>query len=89
MRTHTTADSFATPVPDPDEQAQLGRQHLLDLGHTRIAYLRGNSDLESSAVRYQGFHDALRLAGVDVDESAVAGSGHSSPRRSRLSAMPS
>jgi LacI family transcriptional regulator len=47
-------------------------QHLLDLGHTRIAYLRGIADLESSAVRYQGFHDALRLAGVAVDESMVA-----------------
>ena len=38
-------------------------EHLLDLGHTRIAYIRGISDLESSELRYQGFHDALRLAG--------------------------
>lgn len=52
--------------------ARQGTQHLLDLGHTRIAYVRGNSDLESSAIRYQGFHDALRLAGVDVDEHLVA-----------------
>jgi LacI family transcriptional regulator len=49
-----------------------GTEHLLGLGHTRIAYLRGNPDLESSAVRFQGFHDALRLAGVDVHESLVA-----------------
>ena len=47
-------------------------QHLLDLGHTRIAYIRGNPDLESSELRYKGFHDALRLAGVDVDERLVA-----------------
>jgi LacI family transcriptional regulator len=52
--------------------ARQGAQHLLDLGHTRIAYIRGNADLESSAVRYQGFRDALRLAGVDVDERMVA-----------------
>jgi LacI family transcriptional regulator len=49
-----------------------GTQHLLDLGHTRIAYIRGDADLESSTVRYQGFRDALRLAGVDVDERMVA-----------------
>jgi LacI family transcriptional regulator, galactose operon repressor len=49
-----------------------GTEHLLGLGHTRIAYLRGNSDLESSTVRFQGFHDALRLAGLDVDERMVA-----------------
>lgn len=49
-----------------------GTEHLLALGHTRIAYLRGNSDLESSSVRFQGFHDALRLTGLDVDQSMVA-----------------
>ena len=54
-----------------------GTQHLLDLGHTRIAYIRGIADLESSAVRYQGFHDALRLAGVDVDQNMVAESDFS------------
>jgi LacI family transcriptional regulator len=61
-----------------------GTQHLLDLGHRRIAYLRGNSDLESSAVRYQGFHDALRLAGVDVDESMVAESDFSYAQSFRI-----
>jgi LacI family transcriptional regulator len=54
-----------------------GTQHLLDLGHTRIAYLRGIADLESSAVRYQGFRDALRLAGADAGESMVAESDFS------------
>jgi LacI family transcriptional regulator, galactose operon repressor len=49
-----------------------GTKHLLDLGHTRIAYIRGNVDLESSEMRYRGFHDALRLAGLDVDERLVA-----------------
>jgi LacI family transcriptional regulator len=65
-----------TPLPrvtvDNYGGTRQGTQHLLDLGHTRIAYIRGIADLESSAVRYQGFHDALRLAGVDVDQSMVA-----------------
>ena len=61
-----------------------GTQHLLDLGHTRIAYIRGIADLESSAVRYQGFHDALRLAGVDVDESMVAESDFSYTQSFRI-----
>ena len=47
-------------------------QHLLDLGHTRIAYIRGEPDMESTTVRFQGYSDALRLAGVEVDERLVA-----------------
>lgn len=47
-------------------------EHLLELGHTRIGYLRGIPELESSELRYRGFHDALRLAGVDVDDRLVA-----------------
>ena len=49
-----------------------GTQHLIDLGHTRIAYLRGEEDLESTSVRFQGFEDAMRLAGLKVDERMVA-----------------
>ena len=70
-----------TPLPrvtvDNYGGMRQGTEHLLNLGHTRIAYIRGNADLESSAVRYQGFHDALRLAGVDVDESLVVESDFS------------
>jgi LacI family transcriptional regulator len=49
-----------------------GTQHLLDLGHTRIAYIRGEADLESTSIRFQGYCDAMRLAGVDVDERLIA-----------------
>jgi LacI family transcriptional regulator len=49
-----------------------GTQHLIDLGHTRIAYIRGEEDLESTAIRFQGFQDAMRLAGLEVDERLIA-----------------
>src|SRR4051794_37119562 len=49
-----------------------GVEHLLQLGHERIAYIRGEDDLESSALRYQGYADALVLAGFGVDERLVA-----------------
>ncbi|MHC5905072.1 LacI family DNA-binding transcriptional regulator [Streptomyces sp. S6] len=51
---------------------RAGTQHLIDLGHTRIAYLRGDEDLESTTVRFQGYADAMRLAGLEVDEHLVA-----------------
>ncbi|WP_030669406.1 LacI family DNA-binding transcriptional regulator [Streptomyces cellulosae] len=49
-----------------------GTQHLIGLGHTRIAYIGGNLDLESTSVRFKGFDDAMRLAGLTVDEQMVA-----------------
>ncbi|MEU1518733.1 LacI family DNA-binding transcriptional regulator [Streptomyces sp. NPDC005811] len=49
-----------------------GTQHLIDLGHTRIGYLRGEEDLESTSIRFQGFEDAMRLAGLKVEEQLVA-----------------
>lgn len=49
-----------------------GTQHLIDLGHTRIAYLRGVEDMESTSLRFQGFEDAMRLAGLAVGEQLVA-----------------
>ncbi|MGW1023168.1 LacI family DNA-binding transcriptional regulator [Streptomyces sp. NPDC002577] len=51
---------------------RLGVQHLIDLGHTRIAYIRGEEDLESTSIRFQGFQDAMRLAGLEVDKRLVA-----------------
>jgi LacI family transcriptional regulator len=51
---------------------RVGTQHLIDLGHTRIAYLRGLDDFESASIRFQGFQDAMRLAGLDVDARLVA-----------------
>jgi LacI family transcriptional regulator len=51
---------------------RAGTQHLIDLGHRRIAYIRGDADLESTSIRFQGFRDALRLAGTEVEEQLVA-----------------
>jgi len=49
-----------------------GVQHLIDLGHRRIAYIRGEDDLESTHQRYRAYADGLQLAGIAVDERLVA-----------------
>jgi LacI family transcriptional regulator len=58
-------------IVDSYEGMRRGAEHLLRLGHTRIAYIRGESDMDSSSIRYQGFRDALTLAGVEVDPQLV------------------
>jgi LacI family transcriptional regulator len=60
----------------------LGTEHLLELGHRRIAFVGGRADLESSRLREQGFREAMAAAGVPVDEVLVrAGDYRKEPTR--------
>jgi LacI family transcriptional regulator len=43
-------------------------EHLISLGHSRIAFIRGEEDMDSSRVRFRGFTDAMHLAGLSVDD---------------------
>ncbi|HHW82807.1 MAG TPA: LacI family transcriptional regulator [Actinomycetales bacterium] len=45
--------------------------HLVGLGHTRIAYLGGRDDLASAALREQGFRAAMQDAGIVPDEQLI------------------
>jgi LacI family transcriptional regulator len=50
-------------------------QHLIDLGHRKIAYIAGDSAFESSAVRFSGFAEAMTLAGLPVSADLVVECG--------------
>lgn len=49
---------------DDAQALGLAAQHLLDLGHQRIAYIGGSTDLPTGAARLRGFRDALRGTGA-------------------------
>ena len=57
---HTGASAVPTVDSDNLRGAQLATEHLLALGHRRIGILTGRPDLESAALREQGFRQALR-----------------------------
>src|SRR4051794_1994639 len=61
------------PLPrvnvDNYEGMRRGTEHLLALGHRRIAYIKGSDELESSSRRFQGYADAIRLAGLKLEEA--------------------
>lgn len=61
------------PTIDSDSfgGARSAAQHLLELGHTRIAFMGGREELDSSQLREAGFREAMRLAGVPVAEDLV------------------
>lgn len=44
---------------------------LIELGHERIAFIRGAPDQAASELRYQGFKRAMQAHGLPVDESLV------------------
>ncbi len=75
-------DLGETPVDqvlvDNDQGGYLAGEHLISLGHRRIACLVGPSDLTPSAGRIAGFQRALADAGLAVvAEGLVRGNGRS------------
>jgi LacI family transcriptional regulator len=46
-------------------------QHLLDLGHRDIAFIRGNPNQTASPERFRGFVDCMAAAGIGVEALAI------------------
>ncbi|HWQ15214.1 MAG TPA: LacI family DNA-binding transcriptional regulator [Roseiflexaceae bacterium] len=58
-------------VTDNQQGAYALTQHLLALGHRRIAFIQGPAKYKSLGERYQGYCQALREAGLPLDERLV------------------
>lgn len=65
------------PSVEIEEQiaSQTATQHLLRLGHKRIAYLTGPQVAPWAHERFEGYRRALRDAGLEVDDKLVFQSG--------------
>ncbi len=59
-------------ILDDFSAAQQAVRHLVELGHTRIGYISGPRDLDTSSRRLDGFTSAMREAGLTVPMSYVA-----------------
>jgi LacI family transcriptional regulator len=70
---------------DDHEGAQLAVEHLVGLGHTRIAHLGGPQAVSTGHARYRGFADGMARAGLAVDPELVRfGSAFTEPEGERL-----
>jgi LacI family transcriptional regulator len=58
-------------TPENELSAYRLTDHLLDLGHRRIAVVRGLTGISSSIERYAGYERALTDRGVAVDPALV------------------
>ncbi|RSM40564.1 LacI family transcriptional regulator [Amycolatopsis balhimycina DSM 5908] len=68
---HTGPSDQPTIDSDNLRGAQLATEHLLELGHRRIAFLSGRPDLQSAELRKNGYLRALTAAGIAPDEDLI------------------
>jgi DNA-binding LacI/PurR family transcriptional regulator len=66
-------DSRSIPLVQVDNRlgGRIATQHLIDLGHMRIAHVTGAGELGISDERLAGYRDALTEAGLPVDFQLV------------------
>jgi DNA-binding LacI/PurR family transcriptional regulator len=70
-------DSTSVPLVQVDNRlgARMATEHLLSLGHTRIAHVAGAPDLGISDQRVTGYREALLAAGLVPDPGLLAVGG--------------
>lgn len=73
---HTGPSGPPTIDSDNLAGARAATEHLIGLGHRRIGFLGGRPDLESARLREEGYREALKEAGLDVDEGLMRVGGY-------------
>lgn len=69
------ASGFVQVGADEATASSRLTQHLIGLGHRRIAYLAGPSVAPSAQERFEGYRRALREAEIDLDDRLVFHAG--------------
>ena len=64
-------ESLPAVTVDDREGARMAVEHVVGLGHRRIAHLGGPQALSTGHQRHLGFRAAMAAAGVEVDERTV------------------
>jgi LacI family transcriptional regulator len=69
-----SVDGFAADVVQGDNVggATALTNHLLDLGHRRIALVNGDLETSTAQLRAEGFRHALLRAGIEIDERLIS-----------------
>lgn len=64
-------DNNTTIMIDDRSAAKDATNHLIKLGHKRIAFVRGIEEQAATHERFKGYKDALYAAGIDLNEDLV------------------
>jgi LacI family transcriptional regulator len=68
---HLKAPGLCALGIDDEAGARLATQHLLDLGHRRIAFISGDIEHPDAEARMQGYLGAMRDAGLSPDPALI------------------
>lgn len=60
-----------TILPDFELSCRLATEHLIQLGHTKIAFIGGLMEYQSGWENFSGYSKALRSASIDVSENLI------------------
>jgi DNA-binding LacI/PurR family transcriptional regulator len=63
-------------LADDERASKIAVRHLVELGHRRIAHIRGPLDSDTARRRLNGYRRALRAADLPTDTSLVTGNGY-------------
>jgi LacI family transcriptional regulator len=78
-------DALPSATADDFEGARLAVEHLVALGHRRIAHLGGPLELSTGRLRNQGFFHGMAEAALKVDHDLVVhGEAFTEPEGARL-----
>ncbi|HEX5617164.1 MAG TPA: LacI family DNA-binding transcriptional regulator [Solirubrobacteraceae bacterium] len=75
--------SLPSATADDRAGVRLAVEHLIELGHTRIAHLGGPQDVSTGHQRSEGFREAMEAAGLDTS-LVRAGRAFTEPEGARL-----
>jgi LacI family transcriptional regulator len=64
-------DDIPSVVADDIAGVRLAVEHLVELGHRRIAHVAGSLEVSTGQQRFDGFLTAMADRGVDVDEAMI------------------
>lgn len=65
------AEPISSVVVDNEAGARMGLEHLYQLGHRKIAFIRGPKVLADSAQRWKGIRDFADRVGLKIDPKLV------------------
>jgi LacI family transcriptional regulator, galactose operon repressor len=68
---YTTAVKAACIVPDDEDGARLGTNHVINLGRQRVAFINGPPTYEATHLRLKGYRGALRDSGIAFEPDLV------------------